>query len=67
MFAEQQVADRAADEAGMALLGVERLQQPLDARPVKPFLGIELHASRRVRLTSIAAVAPQIWRPSQSI
>ena len=34
-FAEQQVANGAADEAGCALPGVERLQQPLDARSLE--------------------------------
>ena len=36
LLVEQQIADRAADEAGMAGLGVERLQQPLDPGPDHP-------------------------------
>src|ERR687891_112783 len=64
MLAEQKIAHRPADEAGMASLRVERFQQPLDAGAVEPFLRVKLHGvtspSRRDRLTSIAAVAPQM-------
>ena len=60
--AEQFVAHRAADIAGQAVVGAERLQQPPDAAAAAPLGGVELqlHCSLRDRLTSIAAVAPQI-------
>ena len=67
--AEQVVADRAADVAGQALIGAERVEQPLHAALPAPFGGVELqrHCSLRDRLTIIAAVAPQILRPFQMI
>ena len=67
--AEQIVADRAADIARQALVGAERVEQPAHARALAPFRGVELqlHCSLRDRLTIIAAVAPQILRPFQSI
>ncbi len=67
---EQGVAHAAADIAGVALAGAERAQQPLHAGAVLPGGVGQLHAgspSRRPRLTIIAAVAPQIFRPSHSI
>jgi hypothetical protein len=67
ILVEQQVADRSADEADGARLGIESLQQALDAGAVEPGGGLQLHPIRRVRLTSIAAVAPQMRRPCQSI
>ena len=66
--AEQGVADAAADEAGLARLRVQRGEQPVQplASAAKAASG-RYHAassSRRARLTIIAAVAPQIRRPS---
>ncbi len=67
--AEQVVAHRAADQPRQPLGSAERIEQPRHARPRAPFFGVESqrHCSRRARLTMIAAVAPQILRPSQSI
>ena len=64
---EQGIAHRAADEARPAVLGVERVKQARDAGPVEPVTRIDLHRARRDRLTSIAAVAPQMRRSSQMI
>jgi hypothetical protein len=67
--AEQIVANRSADVAGQAVIGAQRFQQPIHAAAAAPFAGVELqlHCSLRERLTSIAAVAPQMFRPFQSM
>ena len=70
LFAQQKVANCTADEARGPPPGVKRIQEPLDPRALQEGVRIELHEwspMRRERLTSIAAVAPQIWRPCQSI
>ena len=66
---EELVADRAADVAGQPRARAQRAQQACHPAAVAPFRGVELqrHCSRRERLTIIAAVAPQILRPFQSI
>ena len=66
---EKLVADRASDVARQAVLGAERLQQAPHAAALAPFGRVQpqLHRSFRDRLTIIAAVAPQILRPSQMI
>ena len=67
--AQQPVAHRAADVAGQSLVGAERCKQALDAADPAPLgrVELQLHRSLRDRLTIIAAVAPQILRPFQSI
>jgi hypothetical protein len=68
--AEQRVAHAAADIAGVAGPGAERREEGLHALALLPARFGELHStssSRRDRLTIIAAVAPQIRRPSHSI
>ncbi len=67
---EQRVADAAADIARVAVPGAERREQGLHPFPPLPGRLGKLHSassSRRDRLTIIAAVAPQIRRPSHSI
>src|SRR4030095_9365379 len=67
--AKQVVAHRAADIPGQAFPGTERLQDARDPLLPAPAGCVQLHAQsrRRVRLTIIAAVAPQMRRPCQSI
>ncbi len=67
--ADQLVAHGAADIAGKALVGAERVEHGRGARQRAPLGRVQpqLHCSRRDRLTMIAAVAPQILRPSQGI
>ena len=67
---KQGVAHAAADEAGRAAFGVERGEQPVQAGAGPPGgLGQLRHvsASRRLKFTIIAAVAPQIRCSCQSI
>ena len=67
---EERVADAAADIARVALLGAKRGEQgphPLAPLPGRPRKLHGANSSRRDRLTIIAAVAPQIRRPSHSI
>ena len=66
---QQRVADAAADETGLPRSGAEKVEQPIEAGPMAPGGIGKDHAktSRRLRLTIIAAVAPQIRCPSQSI
>ena len=67
--AEQAVAHRPADIARQPLVRAKRGEQPRHPADSAPFGGVELqlHLSLRDRLTIIAAVAPQILRPFQSI
>ena len=67
--AQQFVAHRSANETGQSFARAERVEQPRHARPRAPLGGVEgqCHCNRRARLTMIAAVAPQILRPSQMI
>ena len=67
--AKEAIANRAADIAGQPLLRAERGEQPRHPADSAPFRSLEphFHASLRDRLTIIAAVAPQILRPSHSI
>ncbi len=66
--AQQSVAHRAADQARLS--GPKRLEHPGNPRPFgdrHQRVDVDHAPSRRLRLTSIAAVAPQIRRPFQSI
>jgi hypothetical protein len=66
--AEKTVADRSADVAGLPFAAAERVEKLRHAAMPAPFLRVEpqLHRSRRDRLTSMAAVAPQIRLPFHS-
>ena len=71
---QQFIAHRTADIAGQPLVGTERIEDPRHPAPPPPAGRVELHifelsrvSSRRRKLTSIAAVAPQIRRPFQLI
>ena len=67
---EQGVADAAADIARVAVRGSERGEKGLHPFPPLPRRLGKFHSAssrRRDRLTIIAAVAPQILRPSHSI
>ena len=67
---EEVVADRAADIARHALVGVERVEQPRHAAAACATWrrsSLSVHWSLRDRLTIIAAVAPQILRPFHTI
>ena len=67
---QQSVAHAAADIAGLAGIRGQSGQQFGHSGPLLPGGGRELHrtsSSRRDRLTIIAAVAPQMRRPSHSI
>ena len=66
---EEVVPHRASNIARGALIGIESLQQPRHSTAAAPFGGVDsqVHWSLRERLTIIAAVAPQILRPFQTI
>ena len=68
---EQGVAHAAADEPRRAALGVERGKQPVHVAAVPPGCvgkrGHDTSASRRLKFTIIAAVAPQMRCSPQSI
>ena len=58
--AKQRIAHRTANEARPAALRIERFEQRHYAWAIEPKVRIDPHRTRRDRLTSIAAVAPQM-------
>src|SRR3546814_16335768 len=67
--AQERVAHAPADEACLAFGRAERAEQrhhPLSLLPVRSWKLHAITASRRLRFTILAAVAPHIRRPSPS-